>query len=148
MRSTISRIIALAVAATGLIVAGRPALGQTAPPHAITAAEVARRLAGTWKAAEVRTSVKGRGGRTYAPSLIEVHVRLGDPVAIAPQRIAPAVAVVDAVKRDLDDKAGRWTLDGARVSLSLVNLSSPDLNLQFDTSDGRDAFGTTLMRRR
>jgi hypothetical protein len=96
---------------------------------------------------QVHTWVVGRKGRTYAPSLIEVQLRIGEPVASAANRVQPTVSVTSAEERYLDGSHERWPLEGARVILTLAGLTSKDLNLQFETRDGRGAFGTSLARR-
>ncbi len=96
---------------------------------------------------QVQTKVVGRNGRVYAPSQMDVKFRVGEPIALAPSRIVPTVTVVSAEDRFLDGSHERFTRDGARLSIHLVSLTSSQINIQFDTPDGRGGFGTTLTRR-
>ena len=93
---------------------------------------------------QVRRSVVGKTGKVFAPSLMEVKMHIGDPVTLELGHLRPNVDVTSAEERYLDGARERWPRDGARVSLSLPDLTSTDLNIQLDTPDGRGAFGATL----
>ena len=95
---------------------------------------------------EVRRSVVGRTGKVFAPSVMDVKMHIGDPVAMELGHLRPKVDVTSAEERYLDGDREKWTRDGSRVSLSLPDLTSKDLNMQLDTPDGRGAFGATLTR--
>jgi hypothetical protein len=58
--------------------------------------------------------------------------------------LRPTVTVTSAEERYLDGDHEKWARDGTRLSLSLVDLTSKELNMQLDTVDGRGAFGATL----
>jgi hypothetical protein len=93
---------------------------------------------------QVRRSVVGRTGKVFAPSVTDVKMRIGDPVTKELGQWRPAVTVTSAEERYLDGGKEHWTRDGTRVSLSLLDLNSHELNIQVDTPDGRGAFGATL----
>jgi hypothetical protein len=93
---------------------------------------------------EIRRSVVGSKGKVFAPSVMDVKLRIGEPVTLELGHLKPAVTVTGAEERYLDGDHERWTREGTRLSLSLVDLSSKDVNIQFDTPDGRGAFGATL----
>ena len=93
---------------------------------------------------QVRRSVVGSKGKVFAPSVTEVKMRIGEPVTLELGHLKPTVTVTSAEERYLDGDHERWTREGTRFSLSLVDLSSKELNIQFDTPDGRGAFGATL----
>lgn len=93
---------------------------------------------------QVKRSVVGSKGKIFAPSLTEVKMRIGEPVKKELGHIAPTVTVSSAEERYLDGDHERWPRDGSRLSISLVDLTSNEINIQFDTPDGRGAFGATL----
>jgi hypothetical protein len=93
---------------------------------------------------QVRRSVVGRTGKIFAPSVTEVKMRIGDPVVKDLGQLRPTVTVTSAEERYLDGDKERWARDGTRVSLSMLDLNSKDLNIEVDTPDGRGAFGATL----
>jgi len=95
---------------------------------------------------QVRRSVVGKTGKVFAPSLMEVKMKIGDPVTMELGHLKPDVRVTSAEERYLDGDRERWTRDGTHMSLSLVDLTSKELNMQLDTPDGRGAFGATLTR--
>jgi hypothetical protein len=92
----------------------------------------------------VRKSVVGARGKVFAPSLTEVKMQIGDPVVFELGHLRPTVTVTSAEDRYLDGDKERFQLSGLRVTLSLVNAASGELNMQFEPADGRDGFGTTL----
>ena len=92
---------------------------------------------------QVRRSVVGRG-KVFAPSVMDVKMRIGEPVVRELGHLRPTVTVTSAEERYLDGDRERWTRDGTRVQLSILDLTSKDLNIQLDTPDGRGAFGATL----
>jgi hypothetical protein len=97
----------------------------------------------------VHTAIVGHTGRIFVPELIDVQLQLIGPVSTPrPDQFEPTVSVVGAIKRDLDPPYDRWPMVGARVVLNLPGTTSRELNIHFDTRDGRDAFGATLTRRR
>ena len=96
---------------------------------------------------QVHTAVIGYSGRVYVPSLIDVRLKVTEPVTPRGDQVEPTVSVISAIKRDLDAPQDRWTLEGARLVLSLAETGNRELNIQFDTRDGRDGFGVTLIRR-
>ena len=93
---------------------------------------------------QVRRSVVGRSGKVFAPSIMEVKMHIGEPVTKELGHLRPTVTVTSAEERYLDGDHEKWARDGTRVSLSLVDLTSKELNMQLDTADGRGAFGATL----
>lgn len=93
---------------------------------------------------QVRRSVVGARGKVFAPSVMEVKMRIGEPVVKELGHLRPMVTVTSAEERYLDGDRERWTRDGTRVQLSILDLTSKDLNIQLDTPDGRGAFGATL----
>ena len=93
---------------------------------------------------QIRRSVVGNKGKVFAPSITEVKIRIGEPVTLELGHLKPTVTVTGAEERYLDGDHERWTREGTRLSLSLVDLNSKDVNIQFDTPDGRGAFGATL----
>lgn len=95
---------------------------------------------------EVRRSVVGKTGKVFAPSVMEVKMHIGDPVTTELGHLRPKVDVTSAEERYLDGDREKWSRDGTRMSLSLPDLASKDLNMQLDTPDGRGAFGATLTR--
>jgi hypothetical protein len=96
----------------------------------------------------VSTAVVGRDGRRYAPSVVEANFTIADPVSSTFGRLSPTIAVVDAEERYLDGGRERWPIDGARVSITVIDPASGELEFRFDTKDGRGSFGTALKRRR
>ncbi len=95
---------------------------------------------------QVKRSVVGSKGRVFAPSIMEVKMKIGDPVTTEFGHLRPTVTVTSAEERYLDGDRERWPRDGTSVSLDLVDLTGKELNLQLDTPDGRGAFGATLTR--
>jgi hypothetical protein len=96
----------------------------------------------------VSTAVVGRNGRRYAPSVVEASFTIADPVSSSFGRLSPTITVVSAEERYLDGGRERWPIDGARVSISVIDPAAGDLEFRFDTKDGRGSFGTALKRRR
>lgn len=95
---------------------------------------------------QIRRSVVGKTGKVFAPSITEVKMHIGDPITLELGHLHPTVMVTSAEERYLDGDHERWQRDGSTVSLSVVDLTSKELNIQFDTPDGRGAFGATLLR--
>jgi len=95
---------------------------------------------------EVRRSVVGRTGKVFAPSVMDVKMHIGEPVTMELGHLRPTVDVTSAEERYLDGDREKWPREGTRVSLSLPDMTSKDLNMQLDTPDGRGAFGATLAR--
>ena len=95
---------------------------------------------------QIRQSVVGSKGRVFAPSVTEVKMQIGEPVEMEFGHPKPAIKVTSAEDRYLDGDRERWTRDGARVSISIPDLNGTEINLQFETPDGRGAFGATLTR--
>jgi hypothetical protein len=93
---------------------------------------------------QVRRSVVGKKGKVFAPSIMEVKMQIGEHVTRELGHLRPTVKVTSAEERYLDGDHERWTRDGTRLSLSLVDVTSKELNMQLDTPDGRGAFGATL----
>ena len=93
---------------------------------------------------QIRRSVVGSKGRVFAPSVTEVKMQIGEPVTTEFGHLKPTVTVKSAEERYLDGDHERWTRDGSRVAISIADLASREINIQFDTPDGRGAFGTTL----
>jgi len=92
-------------------------------------------------------AVVGRNGRRYAPSVVEATLTIGNPVSSTAERLSPTVTVVKAEERYLDGDHERWPIEGARVSITVMNPTAAELEFRFDTKDGRDSFGTQLKRR-
>jgi hypothetical protein len=93
---------------------------------------------------QVKKSVVGAKGKVFAPSLIEAKMRIAEPVVSELGHLRPTVTVTSAEERYLDGDRETFQRPGLRVTLSLVNATSDELNLQFEPDDGRDGFGTTL----
>ncbi len=93
---------------------------------------------------QVRKSVVGAKGKVYAPSLIAVKMKVGEPVVSELGHLRPTVTVTSAEERYLDGDRETFPRPNLRVTLSLVNPTSHELNLQFEPADGQDGFGTTL----
>jgi hypothetical protein len=93
---------------------------------------------------QVRRSVVGSKGKVFAPSITEVKMRIGEPVSRQLGQLRPTVTVTSAEERFLDGDHERWQRDGMRVSISFLDLTSREINLQVETPDGRGAFGATL----
>jgi hypothetical protein len=93
---------------------------------------------------QVKRSVVAAKGKVFAPSVMDVKMRIGEPVVTELGQLRPTVTVTSAEERYLDGDRERWTRDGTRVQLSILDLTSKDLNIQLDTPDGRGAFGATL----
>ena len=93
---------------------------------------------------QVRRSVVGKTGKVFAPSIMDVKMQIAEPVTTEFGHLKPTVTVTGAEERYLDGAHERWARDGTRVSLSIVDLASKELNMQLDTPDGRGAFGATL----
>jgi len=94
----------------------------------------------------VSTAVVGRTGRRYAPSVIEATLKIGAPVSTFLGRPAPTVAIVNAEERYLDGGHERWPILDASSTVTVTD--STTLEFRLDTANGRNAFGTTLKRRR
>jgi len=95
---------------------------------------------------QVRRSVVAKTGKVFAPSLMEVKMKIGEPVSEELGHLRPKVDVTSAEERYLDGDKERYPRDGTRMGLSIVDLTSKELNMQLDTPDGRGAFGATLTR--
>ncbi len=96
----------------------------------------------------ISTAVVGKQGRRYAPSVVEAKFRIGDPVTTVLDRLSPTVTVASAEERYLDGAHERWPKEGTRVSITVTGATATELELRFDTQDGRGSFGATLMRGR
>ena len=96
----------------------------------------------------VSTAVVGRDGRRYAPSVVEANFTVADPVSSSFGRLSPTITVVDAEERYLDGGHERWPIEGARVSITVIDPAAGELEFRWDTKDGRGSFGTSLKRRR
>jgi hypothetical protein len=96
----------------------------------------------------VSTAVVGRDGRRYAPSVVEANFTVADPVSSSLGRLSPAIVVVDAEERYLDGGHERWPIEGARVSITVIDPAAGEIEFRWDTRDGRGSFGTALKRRR
>ena len=94
---------------------------------------------------QVRKSVVGAKGKVFAPSVIEAKMRVGEPVVSELGHLRPTVTVASAEERYLDGDHETFPRPGLRVTLSLVNATSSELNMQFEPADGQDGFGTTLV---
>lgn len=93
---------------------------------------------------QVRKSVVGAKGKIFAPSTIEVKMRIGEPVVSELGHLRPTVTVTSAQERYLDGDRETFERAGLRVTLSLLNATSNELNMQFEPADGQDGFGATL----
>jgi hypothetical protein len=96
----------------------------------------------------VSTAVVGRDGRRYAPSVVQANFTIADPVSSTFGRLSPAITVVDAEERYLDGGREHWPIDGARVSITVIDPAAGEIEFRWDTRDGRGSFGTALKRRR
>jgi len=94
----------------------------------------------------VSTAVVGRDGRRYAPSVVEANFTIADPVSSSFGRLSPAITVVDAEERYLDGGHERWPIEGARVSITVIDPAAGEIELRWDTRDGRGSFGAALKR--
>ena len=92
----------------------------------------------------VRKSVVSAKGKVFAPSLIEVKMKVGEPVVSELGHLRPTVMVTSADEHYLDGDRETFARPGLRVTLSLVNATSHELNMQFEPADGQDGFGATL----
>ena len=95
----------------------------------------------------VSTAVVGRDGRRYAPSEIVANLTVADPVTSIAGRLSPTITVMNAEERYLDGAHERWPMDGARVSITIADPASGEIEFRFDTKEGRGSFGVTLKRR-
>jgi hypothetical protein len=93
---------------------------------------------------QIRRSVVGSKGKVFAPSVTEVKMKVTEPVTPTLGHLEPKVTVTSAEERYLDGDHERFTRDGVRVSISLYSPTSNELNLQYESTDGRDGFGVTL----
>lgn len=93
---------------------------------------------------QVKKSVVGAKGKVFAPSLIEAKMRIAEPVVSELGHLRPTVTVTSAEERYLDGDRETFQRPGLRVTLTLVNATSDELNLQFEPEDGQDGFGATL----
>ena len=93
---------------------------------------------------QVRKSVVAAKGKVFAPSLVEVKMRVGEPIVSELGHLRPTVMVTSAEERYLDGDKETFPRPGLRVTLSLVNATSNELNMQFEPADGQDGFGVTL----
>ncbi len=95
----------------------------------------------------IHSSVVDANGRPkrYSQSVIEARVKVGEPQP-GGDRVQPAVTVVSAEERYLDDPKDVRRIEGLRVRLDLMNRESKDLNLFFETAEGNGSFGETLRR--
>ena len=93
---------------------------------------------------QVRRSVVGARGKVFAPSLVDVKMKIGEPVVAEFGHLRPTVTVTSAEDRYLDGDKETFPRAGLRVTLSLANAASDELNMQFEPADGRDGFGATL----
>lgn len=94
---------------------------------------------------QVRKSVVGARGKVFAPSLVEVKMKIGEPVVSELGHLRPTVTVTSAEDRYLDGDKETFPRPDLRVTLSLANAASEELNVQFEPADGRDGFGATLI---
>ena len=93
---------------------------------------------------KVRKSVVGARGKVFAPSLVDVKMKIGEPVVSELAHLRPTVTVTSAEDRYLDGDKETFPRPGLRVTLSLANAASDELNMQFEPADGRDGFSATL----
>ena len=93
---------------------------------------------------QVKKSVVSAKGKVFAPSLIESKMRIAEPVVSELGHLRPTVTVTSAEERYLDGDRETFQRAGLRVTLTLVNATSDELNLQFEPDDGQDGFGATL----
>lgn len=92
---------------------------------------------------QVKKSVVGAKGKVFAPSISEVKMKIGEPVVSELGHLRPTVIVSSAEERYLDGDRETFPRD-LRVTLSLLNATSDELNMQFEPADGKDGFGATL----
>ena len=93
---------------------------------------------------QVRKSVIGAKGKVFAPSLIDVKMKVAEPVVSELGHLRPTVTVTNAEERYLDGDKETFSRAGLRVTLTMVNATSRELNMQFEPADGHDGFGATL----
>jgi hypothetical protein len=96
----------------------------------------------------ISTAVVGRNGRRYAPSVLEAKLTIGDPVTSSLDHLSPTVTVVGAEERYLDGSHERWTIDGARASITVIDPTATEIEFRYDTKDGRGSFGLAMKRQR
>jgi hypothetical protein len=96
----------------------------------------------------ISTAVVGRNGRRYAPSAVEAKLTIGDPVTSSLDHLSPTLTVVSAEERYLDGSHERWTIDGARASIIVIDPTATEIEFRYDTKDGRGSFGLALKRQR
>ncbi len=95
----------------------------------------------------IQSSVVDAAGRPkrYSQSVIEARLKVGEPQA-GGDRVQPAVTVVSAEERYLDDPKDVRRIEGLRLKLDLMNRESKDLNIFYETAEGNGSFGETLRR--
>ena len=95
----------------------------------------------------IQSSVVDASGRPkrYSQSVTEARLRVGEPQA-GGDRVQPAVTVVSAEERYLDDPKDVRRIEGLRLKLDLMNMESKDLNIFYETAEGNGSFGETLRR--
>jgi hypothetical protein len=93
---------------------------------------------------QIRKSVVAAKGKVFAPSIIEVKMKIGEPVVSELGHLRPTVTVSSAEERYLDGDRETFPRPGMRVTLSLLNATSDELNMQFEPAEGQDGFGATL----
>lgn len=95
----------------------------------------------------IQSSVVDASGRPkrYSQSVIEARLKVGEPQP-GGDRVQPAVTVVSAEERYLDDPKDVRRIEGLRLKLDLMNMESKDLNIFYETAEGNGSFGETLRR--
>ena len=109
-------------------------LVQPAPADHPTAADLLKQITGVRRAPEDRT-----------PRTSDLDEKVFGAGA---SNVRNVTLTIDAEERYLDGGRERWPVDGARVSITVIDPASGELEFRFDTKDGRGSFGTGLKRRR
>lgn len=79
----------------------------------------------------------------------EAQLQLGSSTPGVATRMEHEVKVVDAVRLFPEDPDYRWTLDGLRVKVvTFTDGDGNNLEVRYDTPEGRGSFWETLMRER
>lgn len=85
--------------------------------------------------------------KKFSQSVIEAKLQVAEPPA-GGDRVQPAVTVVSAEERYLDDPNDIRRIEGLRLKLDLMNMESRDLNIFYETAEGQGSFGESLQRHR
>jgi hypothetical protein len=96
----------------------------------------------------VRKSVVDARGKTkqFSSTVVEARLHVEAPTDPKAEPVLPKVTVLSAEERYLDGSGEKVTIEGLKVSLHTLSLSSGQLNVRFDPPQGTGSFGETLQR--